>query len=265
MTAGAWPRRRRQSSSRNCTSRVRCRPFSMPHGPAAAGLGGHRPAGNEVAHGALSVALYLLRSVRTRTKVCRPGHASGSATHSPRPGPPRTVQVCPPFHSTVSQRSSASGVKAPRSASSKRSEARATTVRWYRSGYVAWCSNCTGSGPEPSRAARSLCCANVRGVQMHPCIRPVLGHGRPHTRPESGLASASEAIKDAIPVAETRQQIPPGNARTPQIHNPVQKAAKVIGRHRPRSLVTHGDTELGMQRCEACGGTGHGRGVVKKG
>ena len=33
MTAGAWPVRMRQSSSRNCTSRVRCRPFATPQWP----------------------------------------------------------------------------------------------------------------------------------------------------------------------------------------------------------------------------------------
>ena len=35
-----------------------------------------------------------------------------------------------------------------------RSEARATTVRWYRSGCAAWCSSCTGSSPEPSPSRR---------------------------------------------------------------------------------------------------------------
>ena len=80
---------------------------------------------------------------------------------------------------------------------------------------------------------------------MHPCqIRLVLDHGRPHTCPEPGLTPASEATKDAIPVAETRQQIPPRNARAPQIHSPVQKAAKVIDRRRPRSLGTHGVRSL---------------------
>ena len=49
--------------------------------------------------------------------IRRPGHASGSATHSQRPGPPGTVQLRhsrrPPLRSMVSQQSSPSGVKRP--------------------------------------------------------------------------------------------------------------------------------------------------------
>ena len=95
-----------QSSFRNCTSKgavqagsrcsstERCRP---PRGPR--------------------------RSTCTRIRLRRPGHASGSAICSPRPGPPSMVQMRrsrrPPLRSTVSQPSSTSGLKSPPSAASK--------------------------------------------------------------------------------------------------------------------------------------------------
>ena len=57
MTAGAFPVRMRQSSSWNCTSRVRCRPFSPPAAhQAQQGLRNQEPARDVVAHGTLLVA-----------------------------------------------------------------------------------------------------------------------------------------------------------------------------------------------------------------
>ena len=79
-----------------------------------------------------------MRSACTRIRLRRSGQVLGSATHSPRPGPPRTVPVRrsrrPPLRSTVSQRSSAAGVKTPRSASSKAAFTSRCRVGWLRLG-----------------------------------------------------------------------------------------------------------------------------------
>lgn len=45
---------------------------------------------------------------------------------------------------------------------------------------------------------------------MHPTdVRLCVGHGRQQVRPDSGLAPATMATKDTVPVAEAGRQVPP--------------------------------------------------------
>ena len=56
---------------------------------------------------------------------------------------------------------------------------------------------------------------------------PDLSHGHQQARPAPGLAVAA---KDAVPVTEAGWQVPPGDARVHQVHDPVQEAVEVDGK-----------------------------------